>query len=297
MTPIDPRSASEIIRASAILLIQLLRLQPGPWVQSGPYASRQVTLRVLVKEVLKGEVPAGEVQLEVKQVTAEVPMDAPTLWSQVPLEEGVQLVAFCKGASRDPAVLLRDEAGCEQLLPVHPALEDVQAAVAAEAGEAGHAGIASEAWAQRAARGTVYARWLWDRLAPEALRAAPGLEPLARLIEDAETAQPAREALIQAVYQGLQEAPSPVPRQKQRLVRALLKAAQLPGAQAMRRNLEGVLLRNLLRLDRGPGAPPAAEVFHHHADERKAALASVRAEPASVDRDRLLQWLQVGAPR
>jgi hypothetical protein len=242
--------------------------------------------------VLKGDVPVAEVRLNVRQNRATASMDYLGLWSQVAFEEGAEYVAFCKGASRDPAVLLRDDDGCERLVPASEVLEDVQAAVGAEEHDAGVTKVTKEAWTDRSRRGPVYARWLWDRLAPEALRAPSGFEPIARLIEDPETAQPAREAYVQAAYQALMESSAPVARQRARLVRALFSVLQLPAAQGMASNVEGVLLRNLLHLDHEPGTPPASEVFRDRPKDRAAAQSTLRSRPPSAARDRLLHWIE-----
>jgi hypothetical protein len=291
MTPIDPRSISEIIRASAILFIQLMHVQPGPWKEQGPVSSRSVELRIGVKEVLKGQVPVGTVVVTATQKRAIAQMDYLGLWSHVPLDQGTEFVAFCKGASDDAAVLLRDDEGTEQLVPAHPALEDVRAAVSMEDRDAGVADVAREAFAQRSKRGLVYARWVWDRLAPEALRAASGFEPIARLVEDPETAEAARDAYVQAAYVGLAQAPFPVPRQTARLARALFRVLRIPSAARMRSYLEGTVLSNLLHLDGDPGGPTADDVFRGHPEERADAVATVRAQEPSPERDRLLSWV------
>src|SRR5437868_3719473 len=160
MTPIDPRSVSEIIRASAILLIQLVHVAPGPWKQDGNMSSRTVELRIAVKEVLKGAVPVGDVLVTVTQNRGVASMDYLGLWSHVPIEQGTEFVAFCKGTSHDATLLLRDDKDCEHLVPAHPALEDVQAAVFAEERDAGVADVGREAFAERAKRGSIYARWV-----------------------------------------------------------------------------------------------------------------------------------------
>lgn len=94
-------------------------------------------------------------------------------------------------------------------------------------------------------------------------------------------------------YERLQEAREPLEQQRALLARALLRVLAVPRASGFHPNAEGVLLRNLLHLDRGPGSPPADEAFRQHAQERKAAAAVLRARPPSAMRDRLLQWLAV----
>ena len=76
---IDPSSASEVVRASAILLIRLLQVHPGAWADEGPNSGvRQVELRIVIEQRLKGAVrqkPGEEFSLRVQQRRARATMD------------------------------------------------------------------------------------------------------------------------------------------------------------------------------------------------------------------------------
>ena len=76
-----------------------------------------------------------------------------------------------------------------------------------------------------------------------------------------------------------------------RLIRALFEVLALP--QAPHANIQGVLLRNLIELDKPGGALTADEVFGGNAKEREQAEATVRARPPGPARDSLLQWVSV----
>lgn len=293
MLRIDPQSVSELVRASAILLIRLLQVTPGPWGHDDRSDVRQVELRVQVEEALKGEVKPRETVFTVEQRRADVVMDYLGLWSSVPLEKGQRLLAFSGGSSHDPAELLR-EGTCEQLMVPDGALEDTRAAIALEARDPPFPEVIAAAGKTMANGGPIFARWLWDRATPEALRSASAFDSVATLIEDPRVREPAREALATAAYKTIL-ASGPAP-QRMRLVRALLRVLALPSATSLHPNAETVLLRNLLHLDRGEGTPAARAVFAGHEEERKAALATVRARPASPARDRLLGWLERREP-
>lgn len=288
---IDPRSASELIRATAILLLRIVQVHPGEWTQDARSELRTVELRVAIDEVLKGDVAAREVTIRVVQRRADAVMDDLGLWFDVPLAPDLRLVAFSNSPSRDPLEILQ-EGPCNRLLVDPAEIGEAREAIELEARDPPLGEILREAHDQRARRGPLFVRWLWDRMEPEAIRSANAFGQLTALIADEKTDERARETLANIAYQRLQEAQIPLPRQRDLLVRALLRVLAVPKASGFHGNAEGVLLRNLLHLDHGEGSPPATAVFAGHAGERKAALATLRARPASPARDRLVAWLE-----
>lgn len=292
---IDPRSASELIRATAVLLLRIVQVHPGGWTHDARSELRTVELKLAVDEVLKGEVAGREVTLRIEQRRADAVMDYMGLWFDVPLEPGLRLVAFSSSPSRDLAEILR-EGPCNQLLTEPAEIADARAAVDLEARDPPLGEILREAYEKRAERGPVFVGWLWDRAEPESMRSASAFGQLGQLISDEKTEERARETLANIAYQRLQEAQVPLPTQRALLVRALLRVLAVPKASAFHANAEGVLLRNLLGLDRGEGDPPAAAVYAGHAEERKAVLKTLRARPAGMARDRLLRWIEAGQP-
>lgn len=293
---IDPHSASELIRASAILLLRIVHSQPDAWTQDARSEVRTVQLQVAVDEVLKGEVSAREASFRIEQRRADAVMDHLGLWFGVPLEPGQRILAFSSSASHDPAELLR-EGPCTQLLLDPVSIAEARLAVGLELRDPPLGEVFGEAWEQRAGRGSLFVRWLWDRAEPEAWRSPAAFGQVARLIADEQVEERARETLANLAYERLLEAPGPVERQRALLVRALLKALGVPKASSFHPNAEGVLLRNLLSLDKGPGRPTAGEVFRGHGQERTAAAAVLRARPPSPARDRLLRWIEPEPPR
>jgi hypothetical protein len=287
---IDPRSASELIRATAILLLRVVQAQPGPWTQDDRSELRTVELRVAVDEVLKGDVVAREGTIRIEQRRADAVMDYLGLWFGVALEPGTKLVAFSSSPSHELAEILR-EGPCNQLLTEAAEIADARRAVELEETDASLADVLREAWEKRAERGDVFVRWVWDRAEPEAFRSASAFGQLAEMVADEKTGERARETIANVMYQKLEEAPAPMPKQRAVLVRALLRVLAVPKAAGFHGNAEDVLLRNLLSLDKPKPRASADEVFRGRAEERAKAVATLKARPKSVGRDRLLAWL------
>ena len=288
---IDPRSASELVRASAILLLRVLQAEPSAWTSDARSEVRTVALRVSI-EPLKGEVLARDATVQIEQRRADAVTDSLGLWYQVPVEAGQQLVAFSTSSSHEPAEILR-EGPCNQLLTTEAEIADARFALECESRDLPLSELLALVFEQRHERGPVFMRWLWDRTEREALRSPRAFGQLAGLIFDSRTGEAARETLANVAYQSLQATEAPVEKQRALLVRTLLRVLALPGAAGFHQNAEGVLLRNLLHLDREP-LMTADRVFHDAPAERKAALGVVQARPASVARERLLGWLRAG---
>lgn len=170
-TPVvDPQSESEILRASVILLIQLRDVTFGPWVKEpeGDLMARDVTMQVIIEEVLKGKVRqnVGEpFEHKVKQrgTGGFRVMDFYGLWSHVPLADGVRFVAFCRGDSEDATVLITDET-CEQLVDPKTALDDTRAALELETQDLSAADVLARAETLKDKRGDFFARYVWARV-------------------------------------------------------------------------------------------------------------------------------------
>ncbi len=288
---IDPRSASELIRAAAILLVRIVGVHPGVWTQDARSELRTVALDLAVEEVLKGEVAPRQVTIQVEQRRADAVMEDLGIWFGVALEPGLRFVALSASPSRDPVEVLR-EGPCDRLLTDPVDIAQAKQALELETRDPPIGDVLRDAWEKRAQAGPIFARWLWDRAQPEAMRSANAFARVADLVADDKTEESGRETLANLAYQRVQETQPPAPEHRAILARALVRVLGVPKAAGFHSNAEGVLLRNLLGLDRGQGHPPASVVFARHADEWKAALKVVRARPAGVSRDRLLAWLE-----
>ncbi len=272
---IDPASDSEVLRSTAILLLQILEVRPGPWTSEGPgLLGRAVALRLRLEEVLKGEVrqSAGEdFELTVRQRRPEGMrvQDYLGLWSHVALEEGSDLLAFCRGTSDDVRALLTEE-GCEQLLD-HPreALEDARTALKLEAEGLPPLEILDRAEELAGRHGPVFARYVVarSRIVPFAPAFAPvpdeapamaamapepavgeAFEALVRRLEDPRTAPLARDAYLRSLVEEL-GLMSPPPRARvAHLIEALGRLLEMPEAADLHETIREVYLPNLRRL-------------------------------------------------
>jgi hypothetical protein len=275
---VDPASESEILRATAILLLRILAVQPGLWTSEGPgLLGRDVALRLQIEEILKGEVRQAvqePFELTVRQRRPEGTriQDYLGLWSHVALEEGAELLAFCRGESDDARALLTEE-GCEQLLDrPQEALEDARAALALEAEGLPALEILARAENLAGRHGPVFARYVVARsrivpfapafaTAPEDTMAMSAMAPeppageafeaLVRRLEDPRTAPLARDAYLRSIVEELGLTSPPPPARVTRLIEALQRLLEMPEAGDLRETIQDVYLPNLRRMEHG----------------------------------------------
>jgi hypothetical protein len=105
---LDPRAASELVRASAILVLRILSAQPGDWHRDETSELHTVEPQVAIDDVLKGEVTSRTARFQLQQRRADAVMDSMGLWFQVPLEPGGRLIALRSSPSHDPVEILRE---------------------------------------------------------------------------------------------------------------------------------------------------------------------------------------------
>lgn len=305
---VDPQSESEILRASSILLIQLRDVTFGPWVKEevGDLMRRDVTMQVVIEEVLKGKVRQNvgepfELKVQQRGTGGFRVADYYGLWSHVPLADGVRFVAFCPG-TLDEATVLLTEGNCEQLVDPDIALEDTRAALELEAQDLSAADILARARGLAGQRGDVFARYVLARTKPEAIstfdtvqtRAIPSgevFESLIQLIEDPKTTAQARATYLTSVYEELGMMASPPGEWEIRLIQAMFKLLVLPEAEALHGTIGNVYLPNMLDLDKHPPRYSAEEVFKDRVDERQMILITLEREPKKAFAPRLIKWL------
>jgi hypothetical protein len=311
MATVIPESESEILRSSTILLIRLEEIQFGPWVkeEGDVLLRRDITMKVIIEEVLKGEVeqqPNQPFEFNVKQrgTGGFRVMDNYGLWSMVELTEGVKYVAFCHGASRDARILLNEE-NCEQLVSPERALEDTRAAMALE--KTVSATDVLSMVANVANHGEVFARYVAARvkhpappadqpttLAAEEVSSSSdeAFESLITLLEAPQTTDQARAAYLTSIHEEVtMNVTTPVERVS-RVVRALFKLLTMPEAESLHKDIREVYLPNLLGLKNPPLRYSAAEVFQNQNDERLAVLSSLKQATADEAAPQLVQWLE-----
>ena len=315
MFTVVPESESEILRSSTILLIRLEDIQLGPWVKEEGDAllRRDVTMKVVIEEVLKGEVeqqlnePFG---FKVKQrgTGGKRVMDYYGLWSTVELTEAIKYVAFCHGASRDARILLNEE-NCEQLVRPENALEDTRAAMALEKAES-TADVPSLATDDASKHGQVFARYVAARIKHPLTAAPPSDQPAAlaetdistlsdaafesliTLLEAPQTTDEARAAYLTSIYEEVTMKATTTVEQVSRLVRALFRLLMMPEAKSLHKNIKEVYLPNLLGLKNPPLRYSAAEIFQGLNDERLAVLSFLKQVPPDTAAPQLVQWLE-----
>lgn len=314
MSTVIPESESEILRSSTILLIRLEDVQPGPWVKEevGVLLRRDVTMKVVIEEVLKGEVEqplnqSFDFKVQQRGTGGYRVTDYYGLWSMVQLTDGVRYVAFCHGLSRDPRILLNQD-NCEQLVSPGSALEDTRAAMALEKADSRRE-VLSAAADTAGKHGEVFARYVAARIKhpltavpPSGQRAlavdkaAPpsdsAFESLITLLEASETTDQAREAYLTSIYEEVTMKPGTPGEQVSRLIRALFKLLTTPEAASLHKNIREVYLPNLLGLKVPPLRYPVTQVFQDRNDERLAMLSSLQQAPADQAAPQLIQWLE-----
>jgi hypothetical protein len=310
MAIVIPESESEILRSSTILLIRLEDIRPGPWAKEevGLLLRRDVTMKVVIEEILKGEVDQQldqpfEFKVQQRGTGGYRVTDNYGLWSMVALTEGVKYVAFCHGPSRDARILLSEE-NCEQLVSPERALEDTRTAMALEKADPA-ADVFSTAANVASQHGEVFARYVAARVkqpvlpADESARFAAdqvpspsdaAFESLITLLEAPETTDQARASYLTSIYEEVTMKATTTVGQISRLVRALFKLLTMPEAQSLHENIKAVYLPNLLGLKNPPLRYSAADVFQDRNDERLAVLSFLKQAHGAASQ--LIQWLE-----
>jgi hypothetical protein len=314
---LDRPSISEVLRASAILLVRIAGMQTDPWHLSADKGWQvcQAHLTLELEEVLKGKVqqqPGESFALTVTLRDSLRPQGDPGPWSRQPLTTGQQLVAFCEGAADDARVLLAEE-HCETLLAAEMVLNDVQCAMALERSRSSVSRILDKAQKNTANLGDIFARYVWAKTLPrgeEAQFQAVGLAPLvggesasfdrkteaagqvfARLMEllaGAPTDERARAAYLACAMNTINLMSPPPWNWEIHLIRALFTLLELPQAAAQRSAVGQVYLPNLLGLHGPSPRYQTEEIFGETGEAARYldALDRGQLDPA------LIRWLE-----
>ena len=258
------------LRDSRRLLIRLDQVSAGEWARiSGSLASRPVTMKVTLEEVLKGKVtqPAGapfDFSVVQRGTGTRRVMDYYGLWSHVKLEPGVRFVAFSKSASPDVREALA-EGACEQLADPAAALEDTRQALALEKAGATPPEILQAAVRGAPERKAVFARYVWDKVRQEALGSPEMFHTLMEIISGSHTGPEGREAYIDLIYDGLGLIDPPRRDRETEMIRTLFELLVSPQGADLRESLATRHIPNLIGLDNHP-AHSAKEVFKGRPD-------------------------------
>jgi len=296
---IDKQSVSEILRSSAILLIRLDDVALSPWVgeTNGDLLIRDVTMTVIIEEILKGKVQqkvgeSFELKVQQRGTGGFRVMDYYGLWSHSPLSAGVRFVAFCTDSSEDARILLSTDANCEQLMEPKIALADTKSALELENQNPSSADLIARAQTLSRQRGGIFARYVWAKIKPEAMNSLDIFEKVVKIIEDPETTELARESYLTSIEDALGITDPPLKQWEFRFIRSMFNLLTLSEAKPLHTNIEEVYLPNILGLDEDVLRYSANEIFKDRVDERMSILSSLKYRRKSEFTPRLIQWLE-----
>lgn len=259
-----PRSGSEVIDASAILWLNIVGSQLGPWgpVSNQPEA-RRARLRLQLVEILKGRVdlaPGQTFDLEVNQYRTDDLGDYMGLWSHAPVTQGTELVAFIEGAATGPHEMLTDE-HCRILVEARQVLDDTRAAIVIDNRKPDPNTILTAASNSVERFGAVFARYVWAKIKDSVMSSQSMLDSYLRLVENPKTRIEARDAYLTALYEDLGMMSRPPRESEIKLAQSMCRLLLLPEAEALQPTIAGVLLPNLVRADAKKPKYTAAEIL------------------------------------
>jgi hypothetical protein len=281
-----------MLRATHILVIRIEASQAGEWSPEGDWLRRSVALTIRLEERLKGttrEEVGASVELRATQYASRSPWVTrlPGVWSEQSVEPGTRLVAFCRSEGDRTAELLVEPA-CELLMPAEDALTDSRLAMRAETGEMDLAKLLDEARGAAGSLGHLFIEYLWEVHGGAFLRDPKAFESLMQLLEHPDLALVARSTLLSQVSARFL-AGTAEPANRARLALAMFRLLEVDKAAALRDNMLGTFLPNLLGLHGGEAQVTADEVFRGHPEERQRAEALVR--ELQPQAEALIRWL------
>ena len=240
---------------------------PVPGTGTGSRTGAEIrtgTVTVRLADVLKGRIadPVGAsvtVDVVLRRTGGARLGDVVGLWSHVPTDPGARLVAYCDAGTRSLAVALTD-AHCVRLTESGPVLADLRTAVALQRRSPTADRLLTVAAEQRATGGAVLAQYVWVATR-EAVRASlDRFDRLMQVAEDPSTRVEAQEAYLVSAYEDVTFTDAYPPEHRSRLVRAMLRCALDPRLGALRAQLLGTYVPNLLA-SAAAGPVTADDVF------------------------------------
>lgn len=300
MSTAMPNPTSVVLEATHILLLRIETAQIGEWsnAESG-LLQRSVTLEFELLRVLKGEVDesTGErFTLAVTQHSSGSPRNpaAPGVWSPVPLDEGTDLLAFCKNnASRKVAELLQEHF-CLQVLAAQDEVDDVELALEAEAQNLSPTALLVMAEPHASELGYIFTRYLWTKVARHAVDDAKLFEALMSFIETPQLSLITRWSLLSSVNSAITLLNPPPMAQFYRLVISLFRLIAVAGDPSVTNNIIQVFLPNLLGIQSGLLLRKADDVFREYPDERPKVEQILRNYQGGASTNALLAWMGQG---
>ena len=260
MQQVSANSRSLILRATHILVLQVVDVDDPPWTpRAAGGEQRAPTVLVRLDEVIKGRIdqtPGQSVRVQARQVRlGEAWGPMPGVWSNVRLERGARLVGFSITGSRDAAAILSDPAAVA-LLPTEAALPDVH--LAARASQMSLPGLLAAARKDAHAMGYLFADYLWAKYQAQSLADFSSFSVILAAMEWPELNTVARSTLLMAVPDAVLGVDPPVTRYIDRLAVCMVRVLSLPTAQALHDNIVGTFLPNLVDAGNPKSRPPAS---------------------------------------
>jgi hypothetical protein len=244
---------SEVLHSSTIFAFKLQRVEFGPWIKTAALPQRPVKMRIVLEDVLKGKIaqkPHDPLDLTVEQRGSPdgIELDYYGLWSHIPLASGSEFIAFCHGNSADVSVLLKDDTHCDRLTPATGRiLSDTRAALMLESKHPSVEQVMESLTHGASEAGDVFARYAWEKIAPNAL--SPAVFPrLLDLIQSPRTNDQLRDAIAVSLYDKVTESNSPQKTQEISLIRALVTLLAKAEPSDTEETVAEVYLPNLLGL-------------------------------------------------
>jgi hypothetical protein len=290
---------SPLLRASHVLLVEVVSMAFGPWKPHPEKGFRRVTtLELKLAEVLKGEVMMAtgtSFSHPVVQFDARSPIPLPPMgvWSAVDLEDSKRLVLFCRGEGDDIKALL-DETACLLVMSADFSLNALRLALRAQDEEMALCDL-FDAAAQIADRlDVMFVDYLDDRIDGGFFQ-GEAFEKAMKLVESQALAPQPRAALLNLLRNRVSRSQQARAEHVNRLAVALFRLTTMKEAAVLHGNLRDVFLPNLLGLRGGGRKLSVAEVFRDYPEERDALQKLYAREKQLSGATPLRQWLAKGA--
>jgi hypothetical protein len=138
----------------------------------------------------------------------------------------------------------------------------------------------------------IFAEFLWEHYADEAMASQRAFDSLAEFSERKGFPVRTRQALIDGGYRLVSMRGDDTPERGRRLALTMCRVLLMPEAADLHENLIGTYLPNLLGISSGLPPQPASKVFEDRESERSAVEAFLR-HGTVADAAPILEWIQV----
>jgi hypothetical protein len=290
-------SASVILQATHILLLQIESADSGSWAQeTARTQARSVKLQISLREVLKGSVgddTSTNIEISVQQTAGlgSRIFAVPGVWSGKPVSAGTRLVVFCRSSSRN-AISILQESHALAVLPPEECLSDVRRALDAEREHVTLPELIPRFAGGPDSPGPLFAEYMAARLDEVLFEDREGFNELLSSLEMPVLPPRFRGLLLRTLFERVLLADPAPPGFAERLVVAALRIAMLPDAAPLRPDLLTNYLPNLLGLEGGATRKVADSVFLGFPGERERAERALTDYPEPAEAALILDWIR-----